>query len=223
MRALVFLLVAANLAFLAWTQGYLGDRAHPDAVRLQQQLGTDKLRVLSRQDAPPETAPVEAKIEKKAEPEKCLAWGGLTSDDAARIETLLGERFADLNRARHVLPEISSWWVFIPPQQNKAEADRKASELKRLGVPEYFIVQDAGANRWAISLGIFSSESAAEERLAALREKGIKSAKVGRRGTMRAEQVTLEASGALAMVDAAREAIAQRLPEAKAAACGKAG
>ena len=38
MRALVFLLILANLLFFAWTQGYLGNTANPDALRLQQQL-----------------------------------------------------------------------------------------------------------------------------------------------------------------------------------------
>ena len=71
MRTLVFILVAANLAFFAWTQGYLGARDNPDAVRLTQQLAAEKMLVLSR-DEPPKGKPA-VPAEKKPVQEKCLA------------------------------------------------------------------------------------------------------------------------------------------------------
>ncbi|MDQ5916515.1 MAG: hypothetical protein QG584_2409, partial [Pseudomonadota bacterium] len=74
---------------------------------------------------------------------------------------------------------------------------------------------------FAISLGIFSSESAAEERLEVLRAKGVKSAKFARRTVLRPEQITLEMTGPEPMIDAAREAIQPQVPEQKTAACGK--
>jgi hypothetical protein len=69
-------------------------------------------------------------------------------------------------------------------------------------------------------LGIFSSEQAAEERREFLRGKGVKSAKTARRTVTRAEQISIEATGQEAMVDAAREALQQQLPDIKTAACG---
>jgi hypothetical protein len=224
MRALVFLLVVANLAFFAWAQGYLGERENPDAIRLSQQVAAEKLTVLSRDEppapraeAPKSKAPV---VEKKSMVEKCLAWVGLTTAEADRLDTALGENFAALRRARHVIPESASWWVFIPPLANKTDAEKKAAELKRLGAPEFFIIQEVGPNRFAISLGIFSSEQAAEERRESLRTKGVKSAKTARRTVTRAEQLSIEATGQEAMVDAAREALQQQLPDIKTAACG---
>ena len=218
MRILVFLLVAANLAFFAWTQGYLGQRENPDAVRLTQQLEAERLAVLSR-DEPP--APKVPPATKKTVVEKCVAWTGLVEAEASQVDALLAEKFAGLRRARHVVPEISSWWVFIPPQTSKAEADKKAGELKRLGAPEFFVVQDAGPNRWAISLGIFSSEQAANERLESLKAKNVKTAKVGKRATSRPEQVSIEASGAEPMIDAARDALGAQMPALSASTCGK--
>jgi hypothetical protein len=224
MRALVFLLVVANLAFFAWAQGYLGERESPDAIRLSQQVAADKLTVLSRDeppaprsDAPKPKAPA---AEKKSLVEKCLAWVGLATADADRLDTTLSENFSALRRARHVIPESASWWVFIPSLANKADADKKAAELKKLGAPEFFIIQETGPNRFAISLGIFSSEQAAEERREFLRGKGVKSAKTARRTVTRAEQISIEATGQEAMVDAAREALQQQLPDIKTAACG---
>jgi hypothetical protein len=58
MRALVFLLVVANLAFFAWAQGYLGERENPDAIRLSQQVAAEKLTVLSRDEPPAPRAEV---------------------------------------------------------------------------------------------------------------------------------------------------------------------
>lgn len=219
MRAIVFLLVVANLAFFAWAQGYLGQREHPDALRMSQQLAADKLTVLSRDEAPkPKPAAV---VEKKVPVvEKCQAWAGLTPAEAEQLDSVLGENFAGLRRTRHAIPESSSWWVFIPALANKAEADKKAGELKRMGAPEFYVIQDPGPNRFAISLGIFSSEQAAEDRLEALRAKGVRSAKTGRRTTVRPEQISLEATGPEPMLDAARQSIQQKLPELKTTACG---
>lgn len=218
MRAIVFLLVVANLAFFAWTQGYLGQRENPDAVRMTQQLAADKLTVLSRDEPPKAKLAV---VEKKAAVvEKCLAWAGLSPAETDQLDGVLGEGFAGLRRTRHAIPESSSWWVFIPALANKAEADKKAGELKRMGAPEFFVIQDPGPNRFAISLGIFSSEQAAEERLETLRTKGVRSAKSGRRTTVRPEQISLEATGPEPLLDAARQSVQQKLPELKTAACG---
>lgn len=264
MRAFVFLLLLANLAFFAWTQGYFGQPDNPDAARLGQQISPERLLVLSRDKppgarseappapaeapvasngaresveaaanaatpaAPPAGKPVDAQATAPTEtaarpaPEKCVAWAGLSTADADALEAALSnERFAALRRVRHSVPEINSWWVFIPPLATRAEADKKAGELRRFGITEYFIVQDAGPNRHAISLGIFSSEQAAEARLNALRTKGVRSAKVGGRPGTREASLTVEASGPESLLDAVGEAVRSTLPAARAAACGK--
>ena len=69
----------------------------------------------------------------------------------------------------------------MPPQKTKADADRKVSELKALGVTEFFLVQDPGQWRNSISLGIFRTEEAAQGYLAKLRERGVRSAIAARR------------------------------------------
>jgi hypothetical protein len=52
-------------------------------------------------------------------------------------------------------------------------------ELQALGVSDYFAVEGEGPMRNAISLGIFRSEQAANDFLESLREKGVRSARVG--------------------------------------------
>ncbi len=73
--------------------------------------------------------------------------------------------------------------MFIPPQANRPAALKKAAELKKLGVDDYFVVQDEEF-RWALSLGVFRTAEAARTRLLALRAQGVRSAQVGPREMM---------------------------------------
>lgn len=215
MKILVFLLVLANLLFFAYAEGHFGRPDNPDAARVEQQLNADKIRVVARGE-PPAAAARERKEEpvvaREAAP-VCLAWSGLAVKDADRLGTLLGEKFSDFKLSRHpVAVEGGSWWVFIPPAASKADADRKAGELKRMGISDYFIIQEAGPNRFAISLGVFSSETGAGDRLAEIRAKGVKSARTGPRGGKDVPLV-LEARGPVAAEAAVREAAAPVVPE----------
>ncbi len=71
--------------------------------------------------------------------------------------------------------------MFIPPQGSKEAADRKAGELRALGVTNYFVMADSQTMRWAISLGVFKTEGAAQNQLAALVKQGVHSARVAPR------------------------------------------
>lgn len=142
-------------------------------------------------------------------PPRCLLWNDLAAADADRLDQLLGESFTTARRTRTAAVVASSaWWVYIPPLATRADAERKAGELKRLGAPEYFIVLESGANRLAISLGIFSSEAAANDRLDDLRAKGVRSAQVGERKIV-ARPASFEVRVAAADADALRQAAAQ--------------
>jgi hypothetical protein len=65
--------------------------------------------------------------------------------------------------------------------QTRQDVNEKIGELKALGITEYFLVQDAGRWRNAISLGIFRTEEAARKFLSRLEGKGVRSAVVGER------------------------------------------
>lgn len=215
MRALVFLLIFANLLFFVWTQGYFGSSASPDAIRVQQQLLAEQISVVARGEAP---APTPVASAGKPVDNACLEWVDLTVADADRVERLLAEKFSAFKLVRSVVPGSSTYWVFIAPSTNKSAADKKAAELKKLGVPEFFVVTDAGPNQYAISLGIFSSEEAASERLEALRVKGVKSARVGER-SVKPALAAIVVNGPGTQTDALREAVVVLLPESKAGVC----
>jgi hypothetical protein len=226
MRAFVFLLILANLLFFSWSRGFLGTAESPDALRLQQQLLADQVKLVGR-DAPadavvvsekPEKLEKQVKPEEKLPPEICLQVGDLPLTEIVRMENLVSGKFSAFKTERIMNPGSGHYWVFIPPLPSKQDAERKAGELKALRVPEFFIVQDAGPYRYAISLGIFSGKDAAAERLSELREKGVRSAKVGARDLK-------PASGALAMqgpeaqADVLRQALKDGFSSHKVVAC----
>lgn len=197
MRAAVFLLILANLMFFAWTQGLLGTGDNPDTLRLSQQLLAERVTVVSRDEPPADAA--KAKAEKR-EPEACLLLSDLTPAELARVEALIKEKASALRVERSEAASSGGFWVFIPPLQNKAEAERKASELKRFKIQDFAVVQEPTAVRFAISLGVFSSREAAESRLEELRAKGVRSAKVGERE--RTVSAVLEVRGSEALLAA---------------------
>ena len=170
MKVLVFLLVLGNLLLYAFVEGYFGRPENPDAWRIEQQLAADRLRIVGRSKTPPAKGATEQPAEHE---ELCLLWDRLVASEGA------------------------GWWVLVPPQASKAEADKKAVELKELGVDDLFVVHDTGAYRFAISLGVFANEKGGQERLAELKAKGVKSAKLIPR-TGKESQFTVEARGPLA-------------------------
>jgi len=90
----------------------------------------------------------------------------------------LGDRQSRRNVAGQ---EVSSYMVYIPPQGNKEGAERKAGELKQLGVTNYFIMNESSPLRWGISLGVFKSETSAQSQLAMLNKQGVHSARIAPR------------------------------------------
>lgn len=253
-KSLIFLLVLANLLFYAYSGGYFGS-GNPDADRLSQQINPEKMRIVSRDEAPalpsaalvppqslpPSAAGAESEAGKEAptptdpvnndnetppavaEPAAgttpvCLLWRQLTPADADRLAGMLAKRFADYKQFRRtVVAESNGWWVHLPALPSKADAERKAAELREMGVADFFIVQD-GQNRNAISLGVFSSESRGKDRLAEVKAKGVRSAVLAPRPG-KDDTVTLQARGPATARSAVIGAASEVLPKTEAQTC----
>lgn len=186
MRLAFLLLLAANLGFFAWMQFLADPDPAVDRQPLSQQLDPELLRIVSEIElarSPPPSAPAATKPKPAPEPAPvaCLEWGSFSPGEATRAEQRLAPLSLGARLAQFRGEETAGWWVYIPPQGNRAGALRKAAELKKLGVSEYFVVQEEGRQRWALSLGIFRAEDAARAHLEALRAKGVKSAVAGQR------------------------------------------
>ena len=193
LKFLFWLLAGVNLLVLAIGQGYLGSfrTETREPARLKNQLQAGKLTLLTQEQATAPAAPPAA--EERATPAAavpapppsyaCTEVGNFLLADGRRFEAQvaaleLGDRQSRRNVAGQ---DISSYMVYIPPQGSKEGAERKAGELKQLGVKNYFIINEGSAQRWGISLGVFKSETSAQTHLASLNKQGVHSARVAPR------------------------------------------
>jgi hypothetical protein len=169
MRLLFFVLLVANLAFAGYA--LLRPRSDGEAQLVSQQLNADQIRVI------PPRAPAAPPPRKSA----CMEWGSFNAAELTQVQRVLaplrlGERLSTVE-----VPVTTNWWVFIPPVASRTDVKRKISELEELGVAEYQVIEVPGATPFAISLGIFRTEEAASSFLESLRQKGVRSARVGNR------------------------------------------
>lgn len=196
MKALVWILLLGNVIFFAVMQwgGLLA--ADEQAAQAQPPLHEEKISVLSAPQGKPVAvlpasapvpvpAPVEAPAPLTAKPDvACMEWGEFSGADLARATAALSTlQLGDKLSQRQVEYAIG-YWVYIPPQKNKAAMSRKIAQLKARGVDEYFVVPDAGPWLNAISLGVFKTREAAQHFLDELRDsKGVRSAQIGERAS----------------------------------------
>jgi len=196
MRVVLLFLVLLNLVFFAWANYFQPAESHTDARPMTRQIEPARLRIVSpapRVAAPAAPAPQSAAAAStpgasavpgaRPQPIACLEWGSFTIADAPAAVKVVGSLGLGDRLSERRTEETASWWVFIPPQGGRADALRKARELRALGVEDYFVLQEEGPNRWAVSLGVFRTEAAAQARLEALKTKKVRSAEIGPRET----------------------------------------
>ena len=123
---------------------------------------------------PPPAEPALVPAPSPAPPALCHVWADLGASEADRLAQRLRRIGITAARSRSETPE--AWWVRIPPQRNRSEAERRVVELNLLGVSDTFIVQESGPNQNAVSLGLFKTENRARILLGQLRAKGVENA-----------------------------------------------
>jgi hypothetical protein len=173
LRLIFLLLLLANVAFFAWSRYFSREAgASPESHLLQQQLNRDAIRLLTPEQVTALTAR-----------SACVEWGGFAADAVAGAEEALGKLLPGVRYGQRTAQEAAAWWVFIPPAASRQAAQQKTAELKRLGVEEFFIVQEDSKFRNAVSLGVFRTQEAARNKLEELRGHGVRTAQVGPRDT----------------------------------------
>lgn len=225
MRAFFLLCVLANLAFFAWANFFSEGDTQSDPRPLARQVAPEKLRILTAAKTP-SAAPAKPATEapgaqSAAVRTACLELGGLSAADAVRAGEALAPLSLGGRLSQRQVDDSATWWVFIPPRPNKQDAQKKAAEIKALGVDDYFILQDEGPLRYALSLGVFKTEAAALNRLEALRAKGVKTAQIGARETA-LQKTFFQVRGADEPVAAKMREIAQTLAGAEVRECSPA-
>lgn len=184
LKLIFWLLLGANALLFALAQGYLGSMraGEHEPERVNNQLNPGQLTLVSAASATA-AASQPARTPKPPAVTPCTEVGDFLLAEARRFETRLEVLDLGERQARRNVPgqEVSSYIVYIPPQGSKDAADKKAAELKQLGVKNYFVISDSTPLRWGISLGVFKQEAGAQNMLAALNKQGVHSARVSPR------------------------------------------
>jgi hypothetical protein len=194
------ILLTVNVVFFALMQWGGALTTDVNLVAVQVPLNMDKIRLVSEVApasaavfamsavASTNTAPfvpasiLSPELTSIPKPNKqCLEWGEFSGRALAEVQTGLATLKLGENLSQHSVEHAGGFWVFIPPLKNHAEVQRKIEQLKKLGINDYFVVQEEGLWWNTISLGVFKTEEAAQKFYESLREKNVRSAKVGER------------------------------------------
>ena len=191
LKLIFWLLLLANAALFAMQKGYLGalysDGREP--ARIGKQLQADKIKLVASDAAPAATATASASAPAAAgapaaadlAPVACTEIGNFSASEARRFSSQLAERTPNLKFVRREIQEVASHMVYLPSLGSKEAADKKSDEVRRLGINDFFVIQDSSALRYGISLGIFKTDEAAQKQVASLAKRGLSGAKVGTR------------------------------------------
>jgi hypothetical protein len=175
MKRFFWLLVLINFGLLAYFNiGYILPskpeikltEINPDKIKLLSQADIDALPKKAQSSLPPATI----------EPQPvamCFEWGIFSDTGLAKAEKALAKMAIQATAKEENSNQPKRYWVYQPPVKTIAEAQKKATEFKELGVEDLFVVQE---DKWknAISFGIFEDEQLAEKLMRELRAKGIK-------------------------------------------------
>jgi len=202
------LLLLANAALFAYQRGYFEPLlpSGREPGRASRQLNADRIKLIPEPKAAAATAatapdaaassaatpistaiaaPVSATAVTAASKtpvvSTCTEFGNFNADDAKRFSAQLAALSLGERVTRREVPGAVSHIVYISPQADKDAAEKKAGELRRLGVNDFYIIQDNSSLRWGISLGVFKLEEAARAYLTTLNQKGVHSARIGQR------------------------------------------
>lgn len=172
-RLLFFLLLLAILGFGAhlWLSGpqehadYSARERNPDEVRIVAVTPPD-LAARRSEDA--------RKQQQSLVGAACVEFSGIPATDAQRAREAFNSLQLGTRLSERRVEDITRYWVFIPPTNDRRAAENRMAELRKQGVQDLSIRPDN-----AISLGVFSSEEAARRFLANIQARGVRGAEQG--------------------------------------------
>ena len=181
MRLLVWLLVLLNAGLLAY---FNMDLIAPKPAVADRSIQPEKLKILSEKDleAMPKVVASAPEIVAQTSPlvvqgpASCYKWGNFTKTNLPAAQVVLVRLgLQSVINQEAGAEEDRRFWVYYPPLKSAELAQKKADEIRSMGVNELFIVQDS---QWrnAISFGLFQDEQLASALLNDLMSKGVKGA-----------------------------------------------
>ncbi|MFC5473139.1 SPOR domain-containing protein [Paraherbaspirillum soli] len=224
LKLIFWLLLAVNAALFALQQGYLGglysDGREP--ARATKQLQADKIKLMAADRIPAADSAAPAAptpVAADTAPIACTEIGNFNAAEARKFSSQWAELMPAVKLARRDIQEVASHMVYLPPLGSKEAADKKADDLRQLGITEFFVIQDATPLRYGISLGIFKTEEAAQKQVANLARKGLNGARVGTRSAS-AHKTAFQLKNLDAPAKAALDKIKADFPAQEMRSCG---
>ncbi len=215
MRALIALLLLANLAFFAWTQGWLdsvvgmrsiGDR---EPERLLRQVRPELIRILPPASGASEAAPA---LTTSSADGTCLEAGPFIDTELAAAQAILQATAPAGAWAAVKVEPPGAWMVYMGRYASTSLLTKKEDELKRRKIA-YDEVTEPRSLVPGLSLGRFAQRPAALAALDQFARQGIQ--------TARLVEVEPPASRTLLRVAKADAALAEQLLSNRAEALGK--
>jgi hypothetical protein len=216
MRALIALLLLANLAFFAWTQGWLdsvvgirsiGDR---EPERLLRQVRPELIRILPPASGANEAAPALATT--SSADGTCLEAGPFTDTELTAAQATLQTALPAGAWAVVKVEPPGAWMVYMGRYASTSLLTKKEDELKRRKIA-YDEVAEPRSLVPGLSLGRFAQRPAAVAALDQFARQGIQTARV--------VEVEPPASRTLLRVAGADAALAEQLLANRGEALGK--
>ena len=211
LRLIVLLLLFANGAYFAWTQGLLAawgvaPAQQSEPQRLAQQIRPAALKVLPADEA--KRAEVATGLPKPAE---CLQAGPFEDAQAAPLRASLASWPAG-SWSLEPTVEPAHWIVYMGKYPTIEAVNKKKAELRYRGVSFQSVLNPA--LEFGLSLGGFRTENEADRLLGELSQRGVRTARVVvERPEVRGQQLKFPT------VD---EALRPRLDDLKTVLAGKA-
>jgi hypothetical protein len=174
LRAFVVALLLANLAFFAWSQGWLDNvfgvrgRGDHEPERLASQVRPESIVILP---------PAAVSAARRAPALSCFEAGPFTPTTVAAAEAALQNVLppGSWNSVRNEKP--GTWLVYMGSFPDQAAMQRKVDEISRRRI-EIEPIAVPGEGDFGLSLGRFDDRAGAERALGTLVQRGIRTARV---------------------------------------------
>ena len=193
LRVLVLALLLANAGYFAWSQGLLAayglaPARQSEPERLAQQIRPEAMQLVAEEPArpaqsaaPPATAAPAPPVAAPEVPQvQCLQAGPFTEKQAAALDRRLRGAASPVHPAGSWVfespPGAVRWIIYMGRYITQEALGRRRARLEQLGVP--FETPASAQLRPGLSLGNFGSKEEAENALAQMRDRGLRSAKV---------------------------------------------
>ncbi len=201
-NALLLILLLVNLWLAAAVAGKFGPEplagwaeSPREPQRLGQQARVERMQIqppraaaaaeeavapASSPAVPRATQPAAISSTARASADSCMEVGGFTAQNVQRaIEDLKAIAVtAPLPMEQFERSEQVRWWVHLPAQPTRENADRKLAELRRRKVTDVSVVAGENPESYTVSLGLFRDRERADKFLEVLRGQGVRTAQI---------------------------------------------